>query len=138
MPTTIGITHVRQKLAANELVSCLGLDQTRTPNVATIATACGFDRCNRPVIALNPAPNWACTAGQEIAEDNPFSLEPSPRSSVPQWAWAHSDRPASGGPRGQNASRWALAGCVRTWDFQNREFPTREFQTWLLQPGGAT
>ncbi len=43
MPTTIGANHARRKLAANELVLCLGLNQMRTPNIAMLAAACGFD-----------------------------------------------------------------------------------------------
>ena len=30
-------------LKTNELVLCIGVNQLRTPNIATIATACGFD-----------------------------------------------------------------------------------------------
>ena len=30
-------------LAANELVLCFGVNQTRTPNIAMMAAACGFD-----------------------------------------------------------------------------------------------
>jgi len=43
MPTLIGPNYARQKLAANELVLCLGVNQLRTPNIAMIAAACGFD-----------------------------------------------------------------------------------------------
>ncbi|MDR3534893.1 MAG: aldolase/citrate lyase family protein [Acetobacteraceae bacterium] len=43
MPTTIGANHARRKLAANELVLCLGVNQMRTPNIAMLAAACGFD-----------------------------------------------------------------------------------------------
>ena len=43
MPTAIGVNHAKQKLAANELVLCLGVNQLRTPNIAMIAAACGFD-----------------------------------------------------------------------------------------------
>jgi 2-keto-3-deoxy-L-rhamnonate aldolase RhmA len=43
MPTTIGPNVAKQKLAANELVLCLGVNQLRTPNIAMIAAACGFD-----------------------------------------------------------------------------------------------
>lgn len=43
MPTTIGPNLAKQKLAANELVLCMGVNQLRTPNVAMIAAACGFD-----------------------------------------------------------------------------------------------
>jgi hypothetical protein len=41
--TTIGPNIAKQKLAANELVLCLGVNQLRTPNIAMIAAACGFD-----------------------------------------------------------------------------------------------
>jgi 2-keto-3-deoxy-L-rhamnonate aldolase RhmA len=43
MPGTIGANHAKRKLAANELVLCLGVNQLRTPNIAMIAAACGFD-----------------------------------------------------------------------------------------------
>jgi|HubBroStandDraft_1064217.scaffolds.fasta_scaffold1364013_1 2-keto-3-deoxy-L-rhamnonate aldolase RhmA len=43
MPTTIGANLARQKLANDELVLCLGVNQMRTPNIAMIAAACGFD-----------------------------------------------------------------------------------------------
>lgn len=43
MPTEIGTNHARQKLAADELVLCMGVNQLRTPNIAMIAAACGFD-----------------------------------------------------------------------------------------------
>jgi 2-keto-3-deoxy-L-rhamnonate aldolase RhmA len=39
----IGTNIARQKLAANELVLCFGVNQLRTPNVAMMAAACGFD-----------------------------------------------------------------------------------------------
>jgi 2-keto-3-deoxy-L-rhamnonate aldolase RhmA len=43
MPTSIGNNLARQRLAANELVLCFGVNQLRTPNVAMMAAACGFD-----------------------------------------------------------------------------------------------
>jgi 4-hydroxy-2-oxoheptanedioate aldolase len=43
MPTAIGQNLAKQKLAANELVLCMGVNQLRTPNIAMIAAACGFD-----------------------------------------------------------------------------------------------
>lgn len=43
MPTTIGPNLAKQRLARNELVICLGVNQLRTPNIAMIAAACGFD-----------------------------------------------------------------------------------------------
>ena len=43
MPTKIGTNVAKQKLAANELVLCFGVNQFRTPNIAMIAAACGFD-----------------------------------------------------------------------------------------------
>jgi len=43
MRTTIGTNLARQKLANGELVLCLGVNQMRTPNIAMIAAACGFD-----------------------------------------------------------------------------------------------
>jgi 2-keto-3-deoxy-L-rhamnonate aldolase RhmA len=39
----IGPNLARQKLANNKLVLCLGVNQMRTPNIAMIAAACGFD-----------------------------------------------------------------------------------------------
>src|SRR5436190_20721355 len=43
MPTAIGDNLAKRKLAANELVLCMGVNQLRTPNIAMIAAACGFD-----------------------------------------------------------------------------------------------
>src|SRR5438477_1967809 len=43
MPTAIGDNLAKKKLAANELVLCMGVNQLRTPNIAMIAAACGFD-----------------------------------------------------------------------------------------------
>jgi len=43
MPTQIGTNLAKQKLAAHDLVLCFGVNQLRTPNVAMMAAACGFD-----------------------------------------------------------------------------------------------
>jgi 2-keto-3-deoxy-L-rhamnonate aldolase RhmA len=43
MPTQIGENLAKKKLQANELVLCMGVNQLRTPNIAMIAAACGFD-----------------------------------------------------------------------------------------------
>jgi 2-keto-3-deoxy-L-rhamnonate aldolase RhmA len=43
MPTAIGENSAKKQLAANELVLCMGVNQLRTPNIAMIAAACGFD-----------------------------------------------------------------------------------------------
>lgn len=43
MAGEIGINHAKRKLAANELVLSMAVNQMRTPNVALIAAACGFD-----------------------------------------------------------------------------------------------
>ena len=43
MPTTIGENLAKRKLSNGELVLCLGVNQMRTPNIAMIAAACGFD-----------------------------------------------------------------------------------------------
>jgi len=43
MPTEIGTNHAKRKLANKELVLCFGVNQLRTPNVAMLAAACGFD-----------------------------------------------------------------------------------------------
>lgn len=43
MPEQIGQNLARQKLARGELVLCMGVNQLRTPNIAMIAAACGFD-----------------------------------------------------------------------------------------------
>src|SRR5205823_2230408 len=43
MPTAIGENSAKKKLAANQLVLCMGVNQLRTPNIAMIAAACGFD-----------------------------------------------------------------------------------------------
>jgi 2-keto-3-deoxy-L-rhamnonate aldolase RhmA len=43
MPTPIGENRAKKMLKANELVLCMGVNQLRTPNIAMIAAACGFD-----------------------------------------------------------------------------------------------
>jgi 2-keto-3-deoxy-L-rhamnonate aldolase RhmA len=43
MAASIGDNGAKRKLAANELVLCFGVNQTRTPNIAMMAAACGFD-----------------------------------------------------------------------------------------------
>ena len=43
MPTQIGENRAKQMLKSNELVLCMGVNQLRTPNIAMIAAACGFD-----------------------------------------------------------------------------------------------
>src|SRR5271168_790453 len=43
MPTQIGENRAKKMLKANELVLCMGVNQLRSPNIAMIAAACGFD-----------------------------------------------------------------------------------------------
>jgi len=43
MPTPIGENRAKKMLRNNELVLCMGVNQLRTPNIAMIAAACGFD-----------------------------------------------------------------------------------------------
>jgi 2-keto-3-deoxy-L-rhamnonate aldolase RhmA len=43
MANPIGTNLAKQKLQAGELVLCMGVNQMRTPNIAMIAAACGFD-----------------------------------------------------------------------------------------------
>jgi 2-keto-3-deoxy-L-rhamnonate aldolase RhmA len=43
MPASIGTNIAKQKLAAQELVLCFGVNQLRTPNIAMMAASCGFD-----------------------------------------------------------------------------------------------
>jgi 2-keto-3-deoxy-L-rhamnonate aldolase RhmA len=43
MATQIGENRVKKMLKNNELVLCMGVNQLRTPNIAMIAAACGFD-----------------------------------------------------------------------------------------------
>jgi 2-keto-3-deoxy-L-rhamnonate aldolase RhmA len=43
MSSAVGENHAKPKLAAGELVLCMGINQMRTPNIAMIAAACGFD-----------------------------------------------------------------------------------------------
>ena len=43
MPTAIRENHAKRMLKANELVLCFGVNQLRSPNIAMIAAACGFD-----------------------------------------------------------------------------------------------
>src|ERR1700731_5459008 len=43
MPTQISENRAKQMLKATALVLCMGVNQLRTPNIAMIAAACGFD-----------------------------------------------------------------------------------------------
>jgi 2-keto-3-deoxy-L-rhamnonate aldolase RhmA len=43
MPTQIRENHAKRMLKNEELVLCFGVNQLRTPNIAMIAAACGFD-----------------------------------------------------------------------------------------------
>src|SRR6202795_1190871 len=43
MPTQIRENHAKRMLENNQLVPCMGVNQLRTPNIAMIAAACGFD-----------------------------------------------------------------------------------------------
>jgi 2-keto-3-deoxy-L-rhamnonate aldolase RhmA len=43
MPTQIRENHAKRMLKANQLVLCFGVNQLRSPNIAMIAAACGFD-----------------------------------------------------------------------------------------------
>ena len=43
MPTQIGENRAKKMLKANALVLCMGVNRLRTPNIAMIAAACGFD-----------------------------------------------------------------------------------------------
>ena len=43
MPTQIRENHAKRMLKDNQLVLCMGVNQLRTPNIAMIAAACGFD-----------------------------------------------------------------------------------------------
>jgi len=43
MPTQIRENRAKRMLRSNELVLCMGVNQLRTPNIAMIAAACGFD-----------------------------------------------------------------------------------------------
>src|SRR3954451_22323313 len=43
MPTQIGEKRAKKMLNANELVLVMGVNQLRSPNIAMIAAACGFD-----------------------------------------------------------------------------------------------
>ena len=43
MPNSVRENHAERKLAAGELVHCAGINQMRTPNIAMIAAAYGFD-----------------------------------------------------------------------------------------------
>lgn len=43
MPNSVGENQAKRKLAAGELTLFMGVNQMRTPNIAMIAAACGFD-----------------------------------------------------------------------------------------------
>jgi len=61
MPHSVGENHAKRKLAAGELLLCLGVNQTRTPNIAMIAAACGFDAIYID-LEHNPTPLEAAAA----------------------------------------------------------------------------
>jgi len=42
VPNSAEDNQAKRKLAAGELVLCMGINQMRTPNIAMIAAACGF------------------------------------------------------------------------------------------------
>jgi hypothetical protein len=69
MLTQIGENRARKMLKANELVLCMGVNQLRTPNIAMIAAACGFDAVYIELVALAAA-LFLPTVGQ-IAERHP-------------------------------------------------------------------
>ena len=72
MPTQIGENRAKQMLKANALVLCMGVNQLRTPNIAMIAAACGFDAV---YIDLE---GWRCT-GLCRRVDQGLRLRPSRR-----------------------------------------------------------
>jgi 2-keto-3-deoxy-L-rhamnonate aldolase RhmA len=43
MQAALGTNLAKKKLAAKDLVLCFGVNQLRTPNIAMMAAACGFD-----------------------------------------------------------------------------------------------
>src|SRR5438132_6470133 len=43
LSNAVGENNAKRKLAAGELVVCVGVNQMRAPNIAMIAGACGFD-----------------------------------------------------------------------------------------------
>src|SRR5215472_13314207 len=43
MPNSVGENQAKRNLAGDELVLCMSVNQMRTPNIAMIAAACGFD-----------------------------------------------------------------------------------------------
>jgi hypothetical protein len=43
MPTLIRENRAKKMLKNSELVLCMGVNQLRSPNIAMIAAACGFD-----------------------------------------------------------------------------------------------
>lgn len=69
----IGVNVARQKLARNELVLSMGVNQMRTPNVAVIASACGFDAI---YIDLEHNPTSLETAAQICVAALGFGVTP--------------------------------------------------------------
>src|SRR5437763_5316816 len=68
MPTQVRENRAKRMLKNNELVLCMGVNQLRTPNIAMIAAACGFD------------------AVYIDLEHNPTSLETAVAVCVTAWA----------------------------------------------------
>jgi hypothetical protein len=77
MPTQIGENRVKKMLKNDELVLCMGVNQLRSPNIAMIAAACGFD-----------------AVYIDLEHTRPRS-RPRPGCASRPWAWASPRLPAS-------------------------------------------
>src|SRR5262249_48516642 len=83
MPNNVGENRVKHKLKAGELVLFMGVNQLRTPNIAMIAAACGFDGI---YIDLEHNPTSLETAAAICVAALGLGLTPTARVS---WGAAH-------------------------------------------------
>ena len=79
MPTQIRENHAKRMLKNNQLVLCMGVNQLRSPNIAMIAAACGFDAVyidleHNPTSLETAAGVCVAALGMGITPDRPRHL----------------------------------------------------------------
>ena len=83
MTSAIGENHTKRKLKSGELVLFMGVNQMRTPNIAMIAAACGFDGVyidleHNPDLTRDGRRYLCCGARPRYHPDRPHQLARSP------------------------------------------------------------
>ena len=144
MPTQIGENRAKKMLKANELVLCMGVNQLRTPNIAMIAAACGFDAV---YIDLEHNPTSLETAAGVCVAALGIRITPIARvtSHDPHDATRILDCGAQGVmvPHIQNAAdaRAIVEACLYAPKGHSKEMGVGgvrqdfEFQSWLMRLG---